>query len=101
MNCRWTDYDFQVYSMYGAWNDVPGIYIFAGQGRDGRWFPTYIGKTRSFQTRLSSDHKEWSNSIRLGATHVHALVEQDPERRNIIEQQLIRVFQPTRNTQHR
>jgi hypothetical protein len=67
-----TEYTFNVYQMDGKWNPVPGVYIFSVV-ENGYWQPIYIGQCVSFQERISSAHHKWSDALRRGATHVHAM----------------------------
>lgn len=99
--CTWGGYEFMMYEMATTtWNDVGGIYIFAGPAQNGRWNAYYIGKCDSFKNRCPN-HERWNEAIRLGATHVHALVVPLEANRQAIEQQLIAACQPPLNTHHR
>ena len=100
--CDWNGHQFTVYDPDISWNDVGGIYIFAKQNPADklRWFAQYIGKTKSFKTRMS-DHEEWDAAVLLGATHIHARVVQETTRRKQLEIELIRKFQPPLNDQHK
>ena len=51
---NWLTYEFDVYPPNTTWNDVPGIYIFAGLNAAGRWRAYYIGQAKSFKDRLSN-----------------------------------------------
>ena len=44
-------------------------------------------------------HEKWSAAVRLGATHVHAIVVPLATTRDLIERQLIQAFQPLLNRQ--
>jgi excinuclease UvrABC nuclease subunit len=95
----WLNYGFVVYDPKNTtWNDVPGIYIFAGMVSPNQWRAFYIGQAGSFKDRLPN-HENWSAAARLGATHVHAMLVPQAATRDIIEEQLIRVCQPTLNVQ--
>jgi excinuclease UvrABC nuclease subunit len=97
---QWLSYEFTVYQQSVQWNNVGGIYIFAGLNQQNQWVPYYIGKADSFANRIPS-HEQWDKARSLGATHVHArTVEQEAER-DRIEPELIRKFQPRLNTQLR
>lgn len=98
--CNWSGYEFPMYDMYGSWNDVGGVYIFAGLAPNGRWNAYYIGITDSFRARLPN-HERWAEAVRLGATHVHALAVPLEATRQAIERQLIAAHGPPLNTQHR
>jgi excinuclease UvrABC nuclease subunit len=92
--------DFGIYSMDGAWNDVPGVYIFAGAVSANGWGAAYVGQASGFKSRFGS-HDQWEPARRLGATHVHACVVNDPALRSRLEADLIRALQPPLNTQLR
>ena len=96
----WLGHEFTVLEYSANWNDVAGIYIFAGQNPRGEWYPLYIGQTYSFASRIPS-HPEWSAAKRLGATRVHAWVEEEEVNRGALEEELIRQFQPRLNVQLR
>jgi excinuclease UvrABC nuclease subunit len=95
---NWLTYGFDVYAPNTKWNDVPGIYIFAGPNASGRWRAYYIGQAASFKDRLA-DHENWNEAVRLGATHIHARVVQQQASRDTIEAELIEAYQPALNVQ--
>jgi hypothetical protein len=95
---KWLSYQFYVHDFEALWKDLGGIYIFAGVNNQHQWVALYIGKTDSFHTRIPS-HEQWSLAVRLGATHVHAMVVEDGAQRATIEGELIRVYQPQLNQQ--
>ena len=97
---KWLDYEFQVYGPNTDWNEVAGLYIFAGLNSEGRWVALYIGSTESLAERLPT-HENWQEAVRLGATHIHARGEQHKETRLALEQELIQAYQPRLNVQHR
>lgn len=94
----WSSYQFAVYVENTTWNDVGGIYIFAGLNAAGRWRAFYIGQAKSFKDRLAN-HENWLRAVRLGATHVHAMVAAQEASRDKIEAELIEVYQPALNIQ--
>ena len=100
----WLDHEFHVYDHDASWNAASGIYIFAGPQKDWRgalrWRALYIGKADNFSVRLSN-HERWQEAKRLGATHVHARVVKGVLQRSIIEEELIKAFQPPLNIQLR
>ena len=98
--CNWNGYNFDIFDPGTTWNDVPGVYIFAGKASDGRWNAFYIGICDSFTDR-HLNHERWNEAARLGATHVHARVEQLAATRQAIERDLIQVCQPPLNTHYR
>ena len=95
LNVSWCGYHFSVHTMDGAWNDVGGVYVFAGRNL-GRWKTYYVGQTRSFANRLPS-HERWAEAKRLGATHVHIRRVSNASRRRAIEIELIRNLNPPLN----
>ncbi len=97
----WGGYGFTVYDPAGTtWNEVPGLYVFAGRGPDLRWYAKYIGRTTSFSGRLPN-HDRWNEAVREGATHVHARVVHDEFQRKMIESVLIQTYQPPLNSRGR
>ena len=97
---QWSGHTFTVYQKEGEWNNVAGIYIFAGTNQQSQWIPLYIGQCDSFANRIPS-HEQWDKARSLGATHVHALVVGQQPDRDSIEKHLIQTFQPRLNTQLR
>ena len=97
MQVSWGGYSFTVYEMEGDWNDVPGVYIFAGRDSTGQWWQAkYIGRTHSFRERMKS-HERWAAARKSGATSVHAMVMHDAAKRVTVERELIEAFEPTLN----
>ena len=98
---KWWNWDFTVYEHSSDWNEVAGIYIFAGPGSTRTsWQALYIGHTESLADRLPT-HEYWQEAVKLGATHVHARVEPQEVTRKAIERILIQNYQPRLNVQHR
>lgn len=97
---RWLNYDFGVFTHDASWNDVGGVYIFAGPINMNRWSALYIGQTDSFRSRIPG-HEQWPPAQRAGATHVHATVVHQASERERIERELIAAYQPRLNTQLR
>ena len=100
---RWLeDIDFMVYPIQGTtWNDVPGVYIFAGQRwPGGHWYPIYVGKTESFAKRLPGHERE-TQALLMGATAVHARGVQLGTQRETMERLLIEKYQPELNILYR
>lgn len=95
---NWISHEFTVYQHTGQWNNVGGIYIFAGVNPQNQWTPYYIGQYDSFQNRIPS-HEQWGKAQSLGATHVHAMVVSLAATRDTIESELIQAFQPHLNAQ--
>ena len=96
--CNWDGYYFSIYSLNTAWNNVPGLYIFAKVDPAGYWKALYIGETESFSQRLSG-HERWHEAIRLGMTHIHARGEGNYSNRLSIERHLRHRFNPPLNQQ--
>ena len=94
----WLSYDFLVYEQSGGWNDIAGVYIFAGLNQQGLWFPLYVGRTDSFVNRIPN-HERWLEAISIGASHVHAMAESLEANRVRIENHLIQAYQPPLNVQ--
>ena len=100
---RWLDeIDFMVYPIQGTtWNDVPGVYIFAGQRwPGGHWYAIYVGQTDSFADRLPGHERE-AEALLMGATAVHARGIQLQVERGTLERQLIEKYQPELNSLYR
>jgi hypothetical protein len=96
---KWLDYEFTSLKPDAPWNDVGGVYIFCGVNQKNEWQSFYIGIAQSFRERFSS-HEKWDKAAKLGATHIHALVEENEERRVAIEKTLIGLWKPPLNTNH-
>ena len=104
MTVSWQGHEFSVYQNGTDWNEVAGLYIFAGRvkGAQGTtvWRPFYIGQTQNFSTRLPT-HEDWPEAQRLGATHVHAMTMKNSESRTEVERDLVQSYQPRLNVQLR
>jgi hypothetical protein len=97
----WGTHEFTVYvPSRTTWNDVAGIYIFCGLNSQGQWVALYIGQADSFRTRIPQ-HERWNEAVRLGATHIQAMVVPLVANRDRIEQALIRLYQPSLNVYHK
>ena len=94
----WGSYTFNVHVPNTNFNDVAGIYIFTGLNQKNLWVPLYIGQASSLANRLSG-HEQWAPAVRLGATHVHAMAVSRQGDRDIIEQFMIKQWQPPLNSQ--
>jgi excinuclease UvrABC nuclease subunit len=99
---KWLSHVFTVYQHDGQnqWNNLPGIYIFAGTNQQDRLIPYYIGQCDSFLNRIPS-HEQWDMAKAFGATHVHVMVVPLASNRDSIEQELIQKYQPVLNVQLR
>jgi len=91
-------YEFEVCEQDANWNEVAGIYIFTGLNARNLWVPFYIGQAKNFQDRIPN-HENWKAAVRLGATHVHAMVVSQAAMRDKIEKELIEAYQPSLNVQ--
>ena len=100
----WLGYDFSVYQRYAYWCGAAGLYILAGLSTNNQgsrvWRPFYIGQCQSFAGYIPT-HRKWPEAERLGATHVHARVEQGVLARQHLEAELIQQYQPPLNVQLR
>ena len=95
---RWLTYDFTVYTPDTSWNDEAGVYMFTCLDYQGRWVPLYIGQADSFRNRIPS-HEQWNQAVRLGATHIHAMVVPLAANRDRVERELIQAYQPRLNVE--
>lgn len=98
--CHWNGTNFQILPQDAQWEDVAGVYIFAGKNRDHKWVALYVGQAKSFANRIPF-HERWDDAARAGATHVHACVVPAQTNRDQLESSLIATFQPSLNTQLR
>lgn len=95
--CTWSGRGFAVYGLDGTkWNPVPGVYIFAAPAGAGTWRAIYVGETGSFADRLPG-HEKQAAAIQLGATSVHARVENSADARASLESFIIRDYSPPLN----
>ncbi|MDE2987723.1 MAG: hypothetical protein OXT70_06660 [Chloroflexota bacterium] len=101
--CKWDGHSFNVHTINTNWNDVGGVYIFAGKTTEGRWRAYYIGETKSLKDRLTpiGGHEKWATAKRRGATHVHARAVSTQTQRKQLEKDLISKYQPAGNQQGR
>ena len=106
----WAGREFEVhdYNTTTDWPDVSGVYVFAkrvwiglglGQGNPMDWKSLYVGETESFKNRPLANHEKWPAAVKLGATHIHTLVEQGSIKRTLVEALLIQELKPPLNTQ--
>ncbi len=65
------EYQYEIFPIDAAFRPLPGNFIYAGQGEDGRWVPIYIAQTRDMHQRLEG-HVRMEDAIANGATHIHA-----------------------------
>ena len=98
----WGGYEFRVYDVaLSGWNDVGGVYIFAGVDAANRWYAHYIGQTGSFKTRIPGHERLAEATSAYRTTHIHARTVPDSLQRTTIEQALVRSYQPPMNRQAR
>lgn len=88
-----------IYDKNDGWRNVPGLYIFAKRYGD-YWQAIYIGQTDNFNDRLPH-HGMLNDAVRMGATHIHAVIVESSYQRDAWEKALIQIYQPPLNTQHR
>lgn len=62
-------YEFMQYALDTEFPPLPGTYIYAKQGEDGRWVPLYIAQTRDMHQRLEG-HEKLQAATEHGATHI-------------------------------
>ena len=103
--CKWPlnsseSLEFTVYDTNATWNRVGGLYIFAYIGKPNNWYAAYVGQTDDFSSRIPS-HERWNEAVRLGATHIHALLVPLAANRDKWEKMLIQYLQPPLNIQDR
>ena len=67
-------YTYAAFTLDTQWYDVPGSYIFAKLGADGKWYAIYVGETASLKSRLISSHEKLPCARMYGITHIHAHV---------------------------
>jgi hypothetical protein len=92
-------YEFEIQTPDATWNSVSGVYIFTYF--DGKlWRALYVGETEDLSQRLLN-HERWPEAKKLGATHIHARVEQLAASRQSLEQKLIQHLRPPLNEQGR
>lgn len=98
----WAGRRFAVYRQDRNWSAVPGLYVFAFRGKGligiDRWHAVYAGKTKNFANRIPT-HEDWPEAVRLGATHVHCLIEFDVGKRAAMEREIVEHYQPLLNVQ--
>ena len=103
--CKWPignseALEFTIYDSAVTWNKVAGLYIFAYRTDEVHWTALYVGQAEDFSVRLPS-HEKWNSAVRLGATHIHALVVPLAANRDKWEKMLIQHLQPRMNVQYR
>ena len=94
----WGGFEFTAYDPETTtWNDVPGVYVFAGLSDNLLWWVAkYVGQTSSFRERMQG-HEKWAEAKLNGATHIHSRVVHDEFQRTAIETALIQAYSPVLN----
>jgi len=92
----WGGCNFCVYSANASWSAVPGVYVLARQDDHGEWKAVYIGQTPSLLADPPGN-KEWFTAQVMGATHIHARVEWDDDKRKALAKELIHAYLPSMN----
>lgn len=100
MNVLWLEkYLFTVVPKHGVVPVEPGLYILSARAlKNQRWLPLYVGKTE-YLDRRSSNHQNSSDDTRSQYSHFQYMVENDPNKRDLIEAELIQALQPPWNVQ--
>ena len=89
------------FSLFPVLHNKSGVYIFADLSRNntmGTTIPTvlYVGKTNSFNERVTERHEKWDNAKDL-ITHICLLDETDENRRVAIERDIYDKHNPPLN----
>ena len=92
----WKGRDFCVYLANANWSAVPGVYILAGRDDHDEWKPVCVGQTHSLLADPPED-KKWFAAKILGATHIHARVEWDDDKREALTNELTHAYLPSMN----
>ncbi len=87
-------YKFETYTLgTETFSEVGGVYIFTKDTHEQhggrRYFPLYIGQTRSFKDRLTNSHENWPCAVQNGANCLCVLVEENSFSRRAIELDLL------------
>lgn len=103
--CKWPcgngqTIEFTIYGSNTTWNSVAGLYVFTYRTGQTDWYALYVGQAKDFSSRFAS-HELWNEAVRLGATHIHALVVPLAANRDKWEKMLIQHLQPPMNVQNR
>ena len=97
-------YTFETYSVGTRFKHVSGVYIFCRQiSASGNWEALYVGETQSFEQRLNTgiaSHDGYARALRLGMTHIAALVVSGDAERLRIETDLRHGLNPSANAQN-
>lgn len=100
----WNSFSFKSYNINPArWSGVSGVYAFSPHYAlplSGNWQPIYIGQTKDLYQRLEH-HKKLPSALRLGLQVIHVTPIPFKDTRDLLEQQMIKQFQPPLNIQHK
>ena len=98
--CKWNGNAYKVWPVRQAFRRFPGVYIYT-RFLSGRFHPLYIGEAEDVaHARL----EDWESFPELGshAEHIHCFTVRDGEgKRSDIVRELIEMFNPPLNTDHR
>jgi hypothetical protein len=96
------EYSYCPYDRFGDWLDLPANYEFARFNVGTRdWTIFYIGEAANIRDRMLG-HERWLEAFNFGATHVLAHVSSSDEAvRRAEERDLIQIYNPVLNIQHR
>jgi hypothetical protein len=94
-------YRYAFVNMNLPFNNVGGNYAFVKQLENGNFSPFYFGESGDLSQRMPG-HEVWARAIRLGATHAMAHATPGGYMDRLAEEQdLIQLWNPPLNTQHR
>lgn len=89
-------YRFKITKSVEALPDAGGIYVMVKRTFFFFLSPVYIGKASNLQSR-HSDHERWPEARKKGASERHYLCIRSENRRQKIEEDLIRKYKPKLN----
>ena len=98
--CRWNGCTFKVWPSQQTFRRFPGVYVYTHL-LEGRFHPLYVGEAEDVAAALAKT-KTIFPELDLLAQHVHCLtVRDDADRRKNIAREMIELFNPPLNTDHR
>lgn len=85
---------FQAYTLgTETFDDVGGVYIFTKEAPnyngETKYYPIYIGQTKSFRDRLTNSHENWPCAVQNGVNSVCVLRDENSFSRRAIELDLL------------
>ncbi len=89
-------YRFKITKTIPALPDAGGIYVMVKRTCFFWLKPVYIGKASNLQNRLE-DHERWEEARKKGASERHYLCVRSEDKRQRIEEDLIRGYKPKLN----